>query len=83
MSPSSEKKFLKRLWDKDKVFDSILALILPCKLHHSRARLLVTVSTKHHIIVMQYGKHFHNRTDSPPHSKLTGHYTLMYDLPHD
>ena len=31
MNPSSERKFLKKLWDKDKIFDSVLALVLPCK----------------------------------------------------
>ena len=31
MSPASEQRLVKRMWEREKVFDSILALTLPCK----------------------------------------------------
>ena len=44
MSPASERKFMKLLWEKDKMFDSILALTVPCKLY-------VCIVTRHHLTV--------------------------------
>ena len=32
VSPASERKFIKRMREKDKMFDSVLALAIPCEL---------------------------------------------------
>ena len=40
MSPTHKQKLLIQLWQKDKVFDTILALTLPCELISMLVKLL-------------------------------------------
>ena len=35
LSPAEKKKIQFQLWQRDKVFDAILALTLPCELSHN------------------------------------------------